>query len=105
MATKKTIDPTALGKEQASNIGEMYKTFDDKQREAFLLGRISGMLVLGNAVTDGANEAIAMAESALQEVRQRLYGEEEPKKATPKKKTNVIINKGGKTKKGVKKDE
>lgn len=98
MATKKAkeVEPKKnVGQQQANDIINMYKTvFNDHQREAFLLGRISALLEFGNALSDAANMAISDSEETLGIVKKRL--QTTPKKTTHKKKT---------TKKEVKNDE
>ena len=75
------------GAKQAMDIMSMYGTvFNDIQREAFLLGRISALLEFGNAVADSANESIKNCEEALEGVKARINenAEKEIKKTTRK---------------------
>lgn len=69
----KEEEKKSLGKQQSLDISTIYKdVFNDIQREAFLLGRISAFLDFGNGMSDSANDAIKETEKILVEVKTRL---------------------------------
>ena len=85
--SKENDKKMSKGAKQAMDITKMYGTvFNDIQREAFLLGRISALLEFGNAVADSSNESIKNCEEALAGVKARLNenAEKETKKAARK---------------------
>lgn len=85
MATKKNkeikeenVENTGL--KQSEDIKKLYiESFDDPQRMAFLLGRISAMLDVGNGISSSINETIRNEEEIYNEIKERIVKESKPK--------------------------
>lgn len=69
---KTAEEKVSKGAKQAMDISKMYEVFNDIQREAFLLGRISALLEFGNSISDAANLNIHNCEEVLKNVRERI---------------------------------
>ena len=65
------------GLDQAKEILEMFEKMPLKEKEAFLLGRISIALEVGNGLSDTFNAIIKDSDKALTKVREALYPKEE----------------------------
>lgn len=88
MAIKTTANPNEVGEKQSEDIKKWYtEVFDDSQRLAFLLGRISAMLDIGNAMSGSINEAIANEEKIYSEIRSRIQKDHDNSVKAKKKRT------------------
>lgn len=65
------------GLDQAKEILEMFEKMPLKEKEAFLLGRISIALEVGNGLSDTFNAIIKDSDKVLTKVREALYPKEE----------------------------